>query len=90
MTDHALRRLTEEQDLKGLRPDGTPSPVRQAYDKLYTSFNQGGFTLFRQGFEAAADVARAATLPEGCQWGVDAMEAFNFGKERAACTIRPG
>lgn len=34
-----------------------------------------------------AKLARNAKLPRGYQWGHDAMEQFNFGKERAALAI---
>ncbi|MGI9489160.1 MAG: hypothetical protein ACR2RF_25395 [Geminicoccaceae bacterium] len=33
------------------------------------------------------EAARSANLPDGYQWGDDAMEQFNFGKERAAQAI---
>lgn len=42
----------------------------------------------RKVVEEAALAAEAATLPEGCRWGEDAMEQFDFGKERAALAIR--
>lgn len=38
--------------------------------------------------EADAKKALAAKLPKGYQWGRDAMESFNYGKERAAAAIR--
>lgn len=38
--------------------------------------------------EACAQVAESAALPEHYQWGHDAMEQFDFGKERAAEDIR--
>ena len=46
----------------------------------------------RQRFEPevlrrAAKAAREAQLPAGYQWGEDAMESFNFGKERAALAV---
>jgi hypothetical protein len=36
---------------------------------------------------ACAQAAKDARLPKGYQWGHDAMEQFNFGKERAALAI---
>jgi hypothetical protein len=36
---------------------------------------------------ADATIARAAKLPRGFQWGHDAMEQFDFGRERAALAI---
>jgi hypothetical protein len=65
----------------------TPSPARLAYDKIYVNFNDSGFAQFRRGFEAAAQVARDAKLPSHFRWGHNAMEQFNFGKERAAKAI---
>ena len=54
-----MRRMMEEHELQGydVTVDGdtifcAPGPARLAYDKLYPTFNQGGFFLFRQGFEA--------------------------------------
>lgn len=38
--------------------------------------------------EDAAEAALNAQLPNGYQWGEDAMEQFNFGKQRAADAIR--
>jgi hypothetical protein len=38
--------------------------------------------------ELLANAAMEATLPEGFQWGDDAMEAFNFGKSRAYLAMR--
>lgn len=38
--------------------------------------------------EECAVIAMNATLPEDFQWGHDAMEQFDFGKERAAEAIR--
>lgn len=43
---------------------------------------------FAEGVEAAAKAALAAGLPDGYDWGRDAMEQFDFGKERAAVAIR--
>lgn len=40
--------------------------------------------------EQCAKRAESARLPRGYQWGHDAMEQFNFGKERAAKAIREG
>lgn len=37
--------------------------------------------------EQLAAAARNATLPEGYHWGREAMEQFNYGKERAALAI---
>jgi hypothetical protein len=37
---------------------------------------------------AALAAGLAATLPPGFQWGSDAMEQFNFGKERAVDAMR--
>lgn len=65
----------------------TMSPARRTYDAIYVSFNPAGFAMFREGFEAAAKVAREAKLPTGYLWGRDAMEQFDFGKERAAKAI---
>jgi hypothetical protein len=65
----------------------TKGPARLAYDKRYTGFNASGFAMFRKGFEAAAQVARDAKLPSHFRWGHNAMEQFNFGKERAAKAI---
>lgn len=42
----------------------------------------------REVLAKAADAAESATLPDGYQWGDDAMESFNFGKERAAEAVR--
>ena len=56
----------------------------------YTS----GFVLegyrkgYADGLEAAANAGQMATLPEGYQWGSEAMEHFNFGKKRAVAAIR--
>jgi hypothetical protein len=41
-----------------------------------------------RAFEKAATAAEAATLPDGFQWGREAMESFNFGKKRASLAIR--
>lgn len=38
--------------------------------------------------ERCARAAESAKLPRRYQWGHDAMEQFNFGKDRAAATIR--
>ena len=38
--------------------------------------------------DACAAAAEAAQLPNHYQWGHDAMEQFDFGKERAAAAIR--
>lgn len=35
-----------------------------------------------------AQAAERAVLPDHYQWGHDAMEQFDFGKERAAAAIR--
>lgn len=35
----------------------------------------------------AENAALAAKLPDGFQWGADAMESFEFGKKRAAAAI---
>lgn len=40
--------------------------------------------------EQCARRAMSARLPRGYEWGHDAMEQFNFGKERAAKAIREG
>jgi hypothetical protein len=40
-----------------------------------------------EGMREAIDAAQTAQLPAGYQWGRDAMESFNFGKERAATAI---
>lgn len=37
--------------------------------------------------DEAAKIAEGATLPEHFIWGNDAMEQFNFGKERAALAV---
>ena len=54
-----MRRLREEHELQGYDVTFVDDeiicargPARVAYDKLYPTFNQGGFALFRQGFEA--------------------------------------
>lgn len=41
-----------------------------------------------KAMEEAAQRAERARLPRGYRWGHDAMEQFNFGKERAAKAIR--
>lgn len=40
--------------------------------------------------ERCARLAQRAQLPRGFQWGRDAMEQFNFGKERARKAILRG
>ena len=40
--------------------------------------------------ERCARLAERAQLPRGYQWGRDAMEQFNFGKERARQAILRG
>lgn len=42
----------------------------------------------REAREAAALDAEGAQLPDGYQWGPDAIEAFRFGKACAAKAIR--
>lgn len=42
----------------------------------------------RAGIEAAAMAARGAKLPDDCIWGRDALEQFDFGKQRAEAAIR--
>jgi hypothetical protein len=63
---NAIRRLKEEHELQGydVTYEGhsivcVPGAARLAYDKLYPAFNQGGFTLFRQGFEAAPTLQKS-------------------------------
>lgn len=55
--------------------------LKKEYD---TAFAAG----YAKGVEDAARAATSARLPKGYQWGHDAMEQFNFGKERAADAIR--
>ena len=38
--------------------------------------------------ERCVCASKQAQLPEQYRWGHDAMEQFNFGKERAAVAIR--
>lgn len=40
--------------------------------------------------ERCSRLAERAQLPRGYQWGHDAMEQFNFGKERARKAILRG
>lgn len=54
---------------------------------------EGGLVIFaraevRRALEAACRAAEGAALPRGYRWGDDALEAFTFGKERAAGAIR--
>lgn len=42
---------------------------------------------FRDGIDAAAMAARGAKLPDGYIWGRDALEQFDFGKQRAEAAI---
>jgi chromosome condensin MukBEF complex kleisin-like MukF subunit len=44
-------------------------------------------TARADALEEAAKVALSAKLPKDYQWGHDAMESFDFGKERAATAI---
>lgn len=46
--------------------------------------------MIEKALEKCATLAEQAKLPRGFQWGHDAMEQFNFGKERAAAAIREG
>ena len=41
-----------------------------------------------EGMERAAVIAKSAKLPEGYQWGEDAIEQFNFGVTCAVEAIR--
>lgn len=47
-------------------------------------------TARREQAERDAQLAESANLPHGYLWGRNAMESFNFGKERAAAAIRAG
>jgi len=42
----------------------------------------------RELLSRAATAAEGACLPDGYQWGADAMESFSFGAERAAVAVR--
>lgn len=64
-----------------------PSPARVAYDAAFSGFSPTGFARFREGFEAAAAVARRAALPEHYPWGTDVAKAFGLGVECAALAI---
>jgi hypothetical protein len=45
-------------------------------------------TIERETIERAIVAAATAKLPDGYQWGREAMSLFNFGLERAVSAIR--
>lgn len=61
--------------------------VAERVDILAARLAEAEATGRRRGLEEAALVCESATLPDGYQWGRDALESFNFGKERAALSI---
>lgn len=69
-----------------------PMAGSRDWDEAVAAIAQGLRTAKAEGAreerEACAGDAERARLPKGYQWGRDAMEQFNFGKERAALAIR--
>lgn len=74
----------------------TPESYDERYRKLQNMDDPvQAFTFLTTETEAiearvraeCADLARNATLPSHFNWGSDAMEQFDFGKERAADAI---
>ena len=80
-------RLTLLEDLEKTEGD-IPNSVRWLGDNAKQEIRQAEAAARRKALEAAESAARDATLPERYQWGDDAMEQFNFGKQRAAEAIR--
>lgn len=84
----------------------TPAETRrQVAERLANEFCDRGDVVSEEYFAAFVDAietalnnqreidakkAERARLPRHFQWGRDAMEQFNFGKERAAKAIREG
>lgn len=83
--------------LKALRGEGDISPglklVIEAHDRAVVGSYFAPFATAKakarlKALEDAVRAASTAKLPPNYKWGRDAMEAFNFGKARAALAIR--
>lgn len=66
----------------------TASPASSVAERVVAEVSRLVEKLVLEEREACAAVARDAPLPDSFAWGREAMEQYDFGRERAAEAIR--